>query len=48
MELKYKSIDKGLNYSFHVRRENIPYHAGNWHYHEEFELIYMIKGHLKL
>lgn len=44
MELKYKSADKGLAHSFHVRRENIPYHGGNWHYHEEFELIYIIKG----
>jgi AraC-like DNA-binding protein len=44
MELRYKSTNKGLNHSFHVRRENIPYHDGNWHYHEEFELIYIIEG----
>lgn len=45
MELRYKSTNKGLTDSFHVRRENIPYHDGNWHYHEEFELIYIIEGH---
>ena len=44
MELKYKSTEKGLDNSFYVRRENIPYHEGNWHYHEEFELIYIIRG----
>lgn len=44
MELKYKSTDKAFNQSFYVRRENVPYLEGNWHYHEEFELIYVLQG----
>jgi len=44
MKLKYKTEDKDLNQSFYARRESIPYLEGNWHYHEEFELIYIIHG----
>jgi len=44
LKLKYKSEDKEYNQSFYLRRENVPYHEGNWHYHEEFELIYIIRG----
>lgn len=44
MELKYISADKELNHSFHARRESIPYLENNWHYHEEFELIFIMRG----
>jgi AraC-like DNA-binding protein len=44
MKLKYKTEDKDLTQSFYVRRENVPYLEGNWHYHEEYELIYIIQG----
>ncbi|MCK4922254.1 MAG: helix-turn-helix domain-containing protein [Bacteroidales bacterium] len=44
MKLKYKSLDKEFNNSFFVRRITRPVPDGNWHFHEEFELIYIIKG----
>jgi AraC-like DNA-binding protein len=44
VELKYKSVDKGYSQSFYLSRETNPYLGGNWHYHEDFELIYIIKG----
>lgn len=44
MKLKYKSSNVSINNSFFVQRENIPCHEGNWHYHEEYELIYIMSG----
>jgi AraC-like DNA-binding protein len=44
VKLKYKKTEKGHNHSVSVRRELEPYLDSNWHFHEEFELIYTIKG----
>lgn len=44
MKLKYKSSNIGINNSFYFRRENVPCHDGNWHYHKEYELIYIMSG----
>lgn len=44
MKLKYKTVDKLRNQSMFAKRENIPNLDNNWHFHEEFELIYTIKG----
>jgi AraC-like DNA-binding protein len=34
----------GESESFYVNRKKLPYFGGHWHYHEEFELMYTIKG----
>lgn len=44
MELKYKSAEKDYGQSFYFRRELIPYLEGNWHYHEDYEILYIIRG----
>lgn len=44
MKLNYKSIDKNITRSFHVNRQTDPYLGNNWHFHEEYELIYVLKG----
>jgi len=44
VKLKYKAIDKLKNQSILVERMDEPNLDGNWHFHEEFELIYNIKG----
>ena len=44
MKLKYKSSNIGINNSFYFSRENVPCHDGNWHYHKEYELIYIMSG----
>lgn len=44
MKLKYKQTDKNPLSSFFVKRINKPYLGENWHFHEEYELIYFIKG----
>jgi AraC-like DNA-binding protein len=44
MELKYKLEEIGRENSFYLRREHRPYLEGNWHCHEEFELMYVLKG----
>lgn len=44
MKLNYKSIDKQITRSFHANRQTNPYLGSNWHFHEEYELIYILKG----
>ena len=44
MKLNYKSIDKQITRSFHTNRQTDPYLGSNWHFHEEYELIYHLKG----
>jgi hypothetical protein len=44
VKLKYKAADKDYNESFYLKREQKPYFEGNWNYHEEYELIYILKG----
>lgn len=44
MIIKQFSIPKQANQSFQIRRDYIPKHQSVWHYHEEFELVYVIRG----
>lgn len=44
MKLKYRLINRQLARSFHIYRQTNPYQESNWHFHEEYELIYTIKG----
>jgi AraC-like DNA-binding protein len=44
MKLKYKHTEKGFGNSFFVTRQKNPHLESNWHFHEEFELIYIVKG----
>jgi AraC-like DNA-binding protein len=44
MKLKYKSISQDSLSSIYVKRVNEPHIGGNWHFHEEYELIYFLKG----
>jgi quercetin dioxygenase-like cupin family protein len=44
MKLKYKKTEKAFNQSFSVQRQIKPHLDANWHFHEEYELIYIIKG----
>ena len=44
MKLKYKHTEKELDHSFYVARQKEPHLESNWHFHEEFELIYISKG----
>ena len=44
MELKYKPLDKSDVESFYVERKKIPYFGTHWHYHEEHELLFTLKG----
>jgi len=44
MELKYKPAKLLDSESFYVERKRVPYFGSNWHYHEEHELFYAIKG----
>lgn len=44
MELIYNPTKKNDFQSFYSERRKTPYYGGDWHYHEEFELIYTIKG----
>lgn len=45
MELKYKPLEKTESESFLIERRKMPYFGDNWHYHEEHELMFTIKGH---
>ncbi len=44
MQLKYVISEKKDHQSFFVDRKTIPYFGVDWHYHEELELLYPIKG----
>ena len=44
MELKYKPAELKDSESFYAERKKVPYFGSNWHYHEEHELFYTIKG----
>ena len=45
MKLVYKKDETGPIRSFYVKRVKEPVLDINWHFHEEYELIYIIKGH---
>ena len=45
MKLQYKPTEKDARSSIYVNRIFQPYVGSNWHFHEEFELIYFLKGH---
>jgi len=44
LELKYKATSKSESESFYIERKKYPYFGVNWHYHEEFELMLVLKG----
>lgn len=44
MELEYKPAKISETESFYVERKKVPYFGSNWHYHEEHELLFTIKG----
>ncbi len=44
MKLAYKKIDKGPERAFLARRDTLLCLEDNWHFHEEFELIYFLKS----
>ena len=44
MELKYLPSVIPESQSFYSERKTIPYFGGHWHYHEEYELMFTIKG----
>ena len=44
MELVYKKEDNAPVESFLVKRVKVPVLDVNWHFHEEFELIYIVEG----
>lgn len=45
MELVYKKDETGPISSLYVKRIKEPVLDINWHYHKEYELIYIISGH---
>lgn len=44
MELIYNPTNKKDFESFQVVRKQQPYFGGDWHYHEEYEILFTIKG----
>lgn len=44
MKLQYKPTDKNPLNSIYINRIHKPYLGQNWHFHEEYELIYFLKG----
>ncbi|MVZ64536.1 helix-turn-helix domain-containing protein [Sphingobacterium sp. DK4209] len=44
MIIKHFALPKEPNQSFQIRRDYTPKHQLIWHYHEELELIHIIKG----
>ncbi|MCH2083096.1 MAG: AraC family transcriptional regulator [Saprospiraceae bacterium] len=44
MKLEYKPIEKNTLDIIYVNRMKQPYLGLNWHFHQEFELIYFLEG----
>lgn len=44
MQLKYSITETKENQSFFSERKTIPYFGADWHYHEDYELLYPITG----
>ena len=44
MKLQYKSINEANFSSVYAKRKKAPYFGVNWHFHDEFELMYIMKG----
>jgi len=44
MELKYLSSKKDTFHSIYLKRLQDPYYGNHWHFHEEYELFYTMKG----
>ncbi|TLX78229.1 helix-turn-helix domain-containing protein [Labilibacter sediminis] len=44
MKLKYKSTQNEIKSAIAIDRINVRHYEQNWHYHDEHELIYYIKG----
>lgn len=44
MKLQYKSLNESNFSSVYAKRKKAPYFGVNWHFHDEFELMYIIKG----
>lgn len=44
MELKYKTTTNSETESFYIERKKFPYFGVNWHYHDEYELMFILKG----
>lgn len=44
MKLQYKSFNESNFSSVYAKRKKAPYFGVNWHFHDEFELMYIIKG----
>mgnify|MGYP001319592252 CR=1 FL=1 len=46
MKLAYQNTNlQSPRDSFLAERRKDPYFGSNWHYHEEFEILLIIKGH---
>jgi AraC-like DNA-binding protein len=44
MKPQLLKVEPGLNYSFSIRHDTVPYFHNRWHYHPEIELLYIEKG----
>jgi AraC-like DNA-binding protein len=44
LKLQYKSLNESNFSSVYAKRKKAPYFGVNWHFHDEFELMYIIKG----
>ena len=44
MKLEYHPSSISNFESFYVERKKSPYFGLHWHYHEEFEILFTIKG----
>lgn len=44
MKLQFKQVEKNNFSSIYTKRTAQPYLGQNWHFHQEFELIYFLEG----